>query len=228
MIKIVLISGSLRHHSLNTMAIATIGRILAGSSEPVENRVLSIDDLPYYDQDIDEEGCASDAVVLARDLVGSADAVIISTPSYNGLVPGVLKNALDWLSRPWGASALTGRTAAICSVSPGPRGAVDAQPGLRIVLQKAGAVLVDSAKLALGNAVDIPTRQGSFSEPETVARLERFTRAVLDQVHRTASDELDAVDVQAARALTEMPSDAGSRNHNSGDGPRPLIHAADG
>ncbi|MEU3978637.1 NAD(P)H-dependent oxidoreductase [Streptomyces sp. NPDC026672] len=179
MTRIVLISGSLRRDSLNTVAITTIRGILDAAPGPVECRVLPIDSLPHYDQDVDEEGREADVVRHARRVVENADALIVSTPSYNGSIPGVLKNALDWLSRPWGASALTGRTAAVLSASPGPRGAADALPGLRTVLRRAGALLVEGPDLSLGNAADIPTRDGSFVDPWTLARLETLTQALL-------------------------------------------------
>jgi chromate reductase len=171
-------SGSLRRGSVNSTAVATIGRLLARRDAQVHTPLLDLRALPYYDQDLDAaDGPA--AVARARRLLGSADALVISTPSYNGGAPGVLKNALDWLSRPWGDSALTGLPTALMSASPGPRGAADAQPGLRVNLERSGAVLIDHRPLALGDAEAVPrTDQGWFADPPVLALLEELADAV--------------------------------------------------
>ncbi|MGW5335995.1 NADPH-dependent FMN reductase [Streptomyces bauhiniae] len=177
MTRIVLMSGSLRRDSVNGAAVATIGRLLAGRDAQVHMALLDLRALPYYDQDLDV-GDGPAPVAEARRLLGSADALVISTPSYNGGAPGVLKNALDWLSRPWGDSALTGLPTAVLSASPGPRGAADAQPGLRVNLERSGAVLVDHRPLALGEAELLPRTDQGFTDPTTVAFLEEIADAL--------------------------------------------------
>ncbi|AUA14119.1 NADPH-dependent FMN reductase [Streptomyces sp. SID8382] len=179
MTRIVLISGSLRHDSLNTMAIATIERMLTGRPEPAAAVRLAIEELPYYHQSDDESGKRHEAVHAARHLVTASDAVLISTPSYNGLVSGVLKNALDWLSRPWGDSALTDKPVAMLSASTSARGAMEAQSGLRTVLERSGAVLIAAPQVALARADAIPAEDGRFTEPATVAALEALVEALL-------------------------------------------------
>lgn len=175
--RIVLMSGSLRRGSVNSTAVATIGRLLARRSAQVHTPLLDLRTLPYYDQDLDAaDGPAP--VARARRLLGSADALVISTPSYNGGAPGVLKNALDWLSRPWGDSALTGLPTALMSASPGPRGAADAQPGLRVNLERSGAVLIDHRPLALGDAEALPRTDQGFTDPSVLALLEELADAV--------------------------------------------------
>jgi chromate reductase len=170
-------SGSLRRDSVNTTAVATLGRLLAQRDTQVHTPVLDPRVLPYYDQDLDvADGPAP--VAEARHLLASADALVISTPSYNGGAPGVLKNALDWLSRPWGDSALTGLPTAVVSASPGPRGAADAQPGLRVNLERSGAVLIDHRPLALGDAEALPRTARGFTDPTTVALLDEVAGAV--------------------------------------------------
>ena len=74
-----------------------------------------------------------------REAVAAADALVVATPEYNGSIPGVLKNAIDWASRPRGASALDGKPVAVISVSPSPRGAQWAREDLVKVLRVAGA-----------------------------------------------------------------------------------------
>ena len=173
MTSIVLISGSLRADSVNSAALATVARLLGRRSEPYRVSTLAIGELPFYDHDV-EQADSSAEVRAARELVGAADVVVISTPSYNGQAPGVLKNALDWLSRPYGASALTDTPVAVLSASPGPRGAADAQPALCGVLRRSGAVLVElqEGPVAIGNAERLRTAEGEFADPEVLAALE--------------------------------------------------------
>jgi chromate reductase len=153
----------------------------------VHTPVLDLRTMPYYDQDLDT-GDGPPQVAEARRLVGTADAVVVSTPSYNGGVPGVLKNALDWLSRPWGDSCLTGMPVAVMSASPGPRGAADALPGLLTNLERSGAVLIEHPLVALGDAETLAQSDGGFTDPSVVALLGRFTDAVHAACRSTESD----------------------------------------
>ncbi|MEW2287350.1 NAD(P)H-dependent oxidoreductase [Streptomyces sp. NPDC047841] len=177
MTAIVLISGSLRRDSVNGVAIATVRTLLLRREPQPGTVLLDLRSLPYYDQDLDV-GDGPQPVARARRLIANAEAVVISTPSYNGGAPGVLKNALDWLSRPWGDSALTGTPTALLSASPGPRGAADAQPGLRINLERSGAVLIDHPLVALGNAEGMTRTEAGFTDPSVLALLGEFTDAV--------------------------------------------------
>jgi chromate reductase len=183
---IILISGSLRRESLNSTAIATVRSLLTRRDASVRTRALDLRVLPHYDQDV-EAVDGSPPVAAAKRLVSSADAVVISTPSYNGSAPGVLKNALDWLSRPWGDSALTGKPVAVMSASPGQRGAADAQAGLRVNLERSGAVLIDHPPLALSRAGSLSRSEGEFTDASVLAQLDVLAGAVLDAC-RTSSE----------------------------------------
>ncbi|MDI3423778.1 NADPH-dependent FMN reductase [Streptomyces luteolus] len=184
---IVLVSGSLRRDSVNTAALATLRRLVTERSAEAEAEVevevvpLSIGDLPHFDGDEEQRGDPP-AVAAAKSLVARADAVVISTPSYNGEIPGVLKNALDWLSRPYSESALTGRTVAVLSASPGPRGGVDAQLGLVGVLRRVGARVVEHEPVAVGGAEELRTADGDFTDPTVLAGLGSLADAVLAAV----------------------------------------------
>lgn len=96
--------------------------------------------LPYFDQDLEAEGPA--AVEELRAQVAAADAVVVVTPEYNGTIPGLLGNAIDWLSRPYGKGALLGKPVVAVAASPGAVGGARAVVALRTVLGNAGAVLV--------------------------------------------------------------------------------------
>ncbi|MEU1404859.1 NAD(P)H-dependent oxidoreductase [Streptomyces sp. NPDC005728] len=151
MTTIVLVSGSLRRDSVNGALPATVREILGRRRGAVGTPLMTPAGIPLFDEDV-EGRCVPEPVVAARNLVGAAHAVVISSPSYNGSMPGGLKNVLDWLCRPWGECVLTGKPVALATASTGKRGGVEAQPELRRVLERAGAVVVDHAQVAVGNA----------------------------------------------------------------------------
>ena len=133
---ILMLVGSLRADSWTGHLVGAIPGLLP---EGVESEVYAgIGDLPHYDQDLDTDG-APGAVVAFREALAQADALVVATPEYNGSVPGVLKNAIDWASRPRGAAALDGKPVAVVSVSPSPRGAQWAREDAVKILRIAGA-----------------------------------------------------------------------------------------
>ena len=98
--------------------------------------------LPYFDQDL--ETTPPSAVADLRAQVAAADAVVVVTPEYNGTVPGLLGNAVDWLSRPYGAGSLRGKPAVAIAASPGGVGGARAVVSLRTLLGNTGAVVLGS------------------------------------------------------------------------------------
>ncbi|MFF1556301.1 NADPH-dependent FMN reductase [Streptomyces sp. NPDC058279] len=183
MAKIVLVSGSTRRDSLNTAVLTTVRHILAELPGDHEAVTLSVAGLPFYEAGL-EHADGSPEVRAAKEQVAGADALFISTPSYNGEMPGALKNALDWLSRPGGRSPLTGKVTAVTSASPGARGGIDAQPGLVGVLGRCGARVVEHEPVALGGARPPAGADGRYTDPDIVGRLESLTRAVLTELSR--------------------------------------------
>lgn len=182
MVKIVLVSGSTRRDSVNTAVLETVRHVLAGLPGEHEGVFLSAAELPFYEAGL-ELADGSAAVRAAKELVAGADALFISTPAYNGEMPGVLKNALDWLSRGIdGPSPLSGKVTAVASASPGARGALDAQAGLVGVLARCGARVVEHEPVAVGRAGGLATEDGRYTDPELVERLASLTGAVLNEV----------------------------------------------
>ena len=108
------ISGSLRRDSLNSALLRAAAERLPAGVELVEFERLA--DVPPYGEDVEAEP-APDAVRELREAIRAADAVLIATPEYNHSIPGQLKNALDWASRPAGQSALNGKPAAAIGAS---------------------------------------------------------------------------------------------------------------
>ncbi|MYT21190.1 FMN reductase [Streptomyces sp. SID7760] len=183
MARIVLMSGSLRHHSVNGAALATIRSILDRRDSEFHTSEIRVADLPHYNEDLDV-GSGPAAVSAARELLIASDAAIVSTPSYNGAMTGTLKNALDWLSRPWKASSLSGKPVALLTASPGTYGGADAQPDTRRVLERCGAVLIEHPRVAIGSADFLVGREGTITEPLVVAELESLVDATIAAIAR--------------------------------------------
>ncbi|WP_445258583.1 NADPH-dependent FMN reductase [Nocardioides aurantiacus] len=140
--KILMLVGSLRAGSWTGQLVDTVPGLLP---DGVEAEVYAgLADLPHYDQDLDGDAAPA-SVVAFRHALLDADALVVATPEYNGSIPGVLKNAVDWASRPRGAAPIDGLPAAVLSVSPSPRGAQWAREDLVKVLRVAGAQPLEDA-----------------------------------------------------------------------------------
>lgn len=148
--RLLAISGSLRAGSYNT-ALARAAVDLAPVGVEVE-LFDGLGELPLFDADL--EGDDNAAVRHLREQIHDADAVLFVTPEYNGSIPGVLKNAVDWASRPRGNAALRNKTVAVAGASTGQYGAMWAQQDLRRVLGVAGARVV-AADLPVAKAPDV-------------------------------------------------------------------------
>jgi chromate reductase, NAD(P)H dehydrogenase (quinone) len=138
--RILAIPGSLRAGSHNRRLLEEARRLAPPGAEVVVWEGLRA--LPHYDEDLDVTP-AHPAVADLREAIAGADALLIATPEYNGTVPGALKNAVDWASRPFPGGALHGKTAAVVGATPGSFGGVWAQADLRKALGIAGARVVE-------------------------------------------------------------------------------------
>lgn len=161
------ISGSLRRASFNTVLLHAAQELLPAG---VTLAIHDLHGLPLFDQDVEEQGDPAPVAAL-KDAVAQADALLLACPEYNGGITGVLKNAIDWISRPGiarSSAPLAGKRACIVGASPGATGTVRAQDQLRLVLRRAGVVvepqgevLVFQAhtKIADGRLADERTRE---------------------------------------------------------------------
>jgi chromate reductase, NAD(P)H dehydrogenase (quinone) len=179
------ISGSLRAGSFNTALLRAAAGLLPPSARMPLYTDLAL--LPPYSEDADAEP-APFAVERLRAGIHAADALLIATPEYNASIPGQLKNALDWASRPYTDNALREKPVAVIGASTGIFGAVWAQAELRKVLATAGAEILDD-ELPVGSAHDAFNDDLTLADHELRARLEHIlgtllTRAVL---HREAA-----------------------------------------
>lgn len=140
------LSGSLRADSYSTGILTTLQAELAGD---VELAIHGLADVPLYNQDLD--GAAPPKAVAAlRQAIASACGLVIVTPEFNYGMPGVLKNALDWASRPYGTSSLIGKPVITMSASPAFTGGVRAQAQLHESLLATQSVIVPRPQTVIG------------------------------------------------------------------------------
>jgi chromate reductase len=170
------VSGSLRRDSHNRKLLdAAAARLPASVTLQVFDGLAEI---PPYNED---DGAPA-AVHRMREAIAGADGLLFATPEYNGSIPGQLKNALDWASRPFPDNSLRGRPALVVGASTGLFGAIWAQAELRKVLRTAGADVLDD-ELPVGMADSAFAPDGSLADPDQSIAL---ARAVERLLHRAS------------------------------------------
>ena len=177
--RVLAISGSLREGSLNTRLLREIAeRAPAGVEIEIWDGLRAI---PPYDQDEDHE-LAPEPVHALRRAIAEADGLLFATPEYNSSIPGVLKNAIDWASRPRESTPLQGKPAAVVGATTGQFGAVWAQAELRKVLASSGARVVD-LELPVAKADGLLDQHGRLIvHGETHDRTDEILRALFHEI----------------------------------------------
>jgi chromate reductase len=174
--------GSLRKASFNRkMAVALQAIAPAG----LKLEIVEIGQLPLYNQDDDANPPAPWAAF--RQKIAGADAVLFVTPEYNRSVPGVLKNAIDIGSRPYGHSAWNGKPGAVISVSPGAIGGFGANHHLRQSLVFLNVPTLTQPEAYIGGAGDLFDESGGLKKPETKQFLEKFLVAFAQWIEKTGT-----------------------------------------
>ena len=169
------ISGSLRKASANTAILKALVETVA---DKATLEIFPLHDLPLYNQDIDVEPWPP-AVTALRDAIAAADGVIISSPEYNYGMSGVLKNALDWASRPYGKARLTGKPVLTVTASVASTGGVRAQLQLNETLTAIAALVVLRPQSVIGSALQKMT-DGKFTDEASL----KFLNAAVDDLLR--------------------------------------------
>lgn len=173
--------GSLRRDSFNRkMANALV--TLAPASLKLE--IVEIGALALYNQDDDVPGKVPSAWQGFRDRVKAADAVLFVTPEYNRSVPGVLKNAIDVGSRPYGQSAWEGKPGGVISLSPGAIGAFGANQHLRQSMVFLNVPMMQQPEAYIGGAASLFDEKGSLTNASTREFLGKFLNAFADWIER--------------------------------------------
>ena len=169
---VAVVVGSLRKDSFNRkMAMALVGL----APEGLKLEIVEIGQLPHYNQDDDANPPA--VSVTFKQTIAAADAVLFITPEYNRSVPGVLKNAIDVGSRPYGHSAWSGKPTAVISLSPGALGAFGANHHLRQSLVFLNMPAMAQPEAYIGGAADLFDDAGGLKKPETKQFLDKFLAA---------------------------------------------------
>ena len=165
--KLLGIAGSLREGSYNRSLLRAARELLPEGAELVE---FEIGGLPFYDGDVEAAG-DPEPVVALKDAVRDADALLIATPEYNRGVPGVLKNAVDWASRPPLGSPLAGKPVALMGASTGRGGTALAQQQLREALEFPRASVLDEPQVLVPEAYMRFDDQGELMDEGVRAEL---------------------------------------------------------
>jgi chromate reductase len=173
------IAGSLRRASFNRGALRAA---MALAPPGVTIQILEIDNLPLYNQDLEVD--PPPAVRTLRATVKAADAVLIATPEYNYSIPGVLKNALDWGSRPAAENAWRGKPAAILGATGGLLGTVRAQYHLRQMFVFLDVYALNKPEVMIGRAKEKFDSDGNLTDAETRERIKTLVESLVAWTRR--------------------------------------------
>ncbi len=177
--RVLAVSGSLRRDSWNRKLLLAAAELLPADADVEVFDALK--DVPPYDEDDDVEDAPA-AVARFRAAIAGADALLFATPEYNHSIPGQLKNALDWVSRPLATSPLRNKPVAVFGSSTGAFGAVWAQAELRKVLAAIGARVVEG-EAAVGPVATRFAEDGVLVDDDTREELRAVVDALAASVH---------------------------------------------
>jgi chromate reductase len=171
-VKVAVVVGSLRKDSLN---LKLAHALVALAPKDWSFDFLKIDDLPLYNQDLDANFPAP--ATRLKQQVEAAQALLFVTPEYNRSIPGVLKNAIDWASRPWGKNSWGGKPSGVVGISVGAIGTALAQQHLRNVLSYLDVESLGQPEMFLQAKEGFFDADGKVSNPDTV----KFLQAYVDR-----------------------------------------------
>ncbi len=180
-IKILGIAGSLRRNSFNRLLLRAAAELLP---EGATLDVIDLDGIPGFSED--EEKNPPATVVELKERVRAADAILFATPEYNYSVPGVLKNAIDWASRPYGDSAWLGKPAAIMGATLGTLGTARAQYHLRQIFVFLDMYPINKPEVMIGQAAERFDAQGNLTDEVTKDHVRDLLRNLVDWTRRLA------------------------------------------
>ncbi len=178
--KILGIAGSLRKQSYNR-GLLRAAQEVAPSHCSFE--IFDLKNIPLYNQE--DEGTLPEGVAHLKKSIRAADALLIATPEYNYSIPGVLKNALDWGSRPYGDNAWDRKPVAIIGASPSLQGTSRAQYHLRQVFVTLNMHALNKPELMIGSAQDKFDADGNLTDPKIRQKLAEILAALLSCIQKT-------------------------------------------
>lgn len=178
-IRILGIAGSLRRQSYNRGALRAAAEL---APEGATLEIFELDGIPGFNQD--DEGNPPEKVVEFKRRIREADAILFVTPEYNYSIPGVLKNAIDWASRPYGDSAWDGKPAAIMGASVGAIATARAQYDLRKMMVFLNMFPINQPEVMIGNAAERFDEQGNLTDEKTKDYIRLLLRNLVDWTRR--------------------------------------------
>ena len=179
------IAGSLRRASFNRGLIRAAIEV---APPGVTMTAFELHDIPMFDADMEADGDPT-AVVALKPAIGEADALLIATPEYNHCFPGVLKNAIDWASRPPRSSVLSGKPVAVMGASPGRGGTARAQAQLRDGLTFTGSLVLPLPELLVPLAGDKFDERGDLIDEATRTEIRDVLVALAAWTRRLGQEE---------------------------------------
>ena len=183
-IRIIGIAGSLRKGSYNR---GTLNAAVDLVPEGATIEIFELDGIPGFNQD-DEQNPPEKVAELKRK-IREADAILFVTPEYNYSVPGVLKNAIDWASRPYGDSAWNGKPAAIMGASIGGIATARAQYHLRQMMVFLNMFPINQPEVMIGNAGEKFDEQGNLTDEETKDFIRQLLKNLVEWTNRISQDQ---------------------------------------
>lgn len=171
------LSGSLRRASLNAGLLRAASDCAPGS---VEIQIGSIRDVPLYDADMELESGLPAAVQTLQEQLAAADGLLLVTPEYNNGIPGVFKNAIDWMSRGQGLKLFVGKPVAVIGVSPGGFGTILAQNHWMPVLRTLRMRPWVEGRLMVSRATPLFDNDGNLADAKTREQLAAFVAGYID------------------------------------------------
>jgi len=183
--RILAVAGSLRQGSYNRGLLRAAEEL---APDWVEAQFFDIGTLPFFNEDLEAAG-DPEVVRRFKEAISNANAVLIATPEYNGAVPGVLANAIDWASRPTGRSVLRNKPVAVMGAVLGKSGSANAQAALRGVLSRIGAVVVPDPQVLVPHASRLFDEQVNLRDEDTREEIRQLVDAVAHWCRRVQPDE---------------------------------------
>ncbi|MGW4569174.1 NAD(P)H-dependent oxidoreductase [Streptomyces sp. NPDC004561] len=168
-VRILALVGSLRAASTNRQLAEAAMKLAPEGAEVVLYEGLA--DIPFYNEDLDVEGAVPAAAAELRAAAQAADAFLLISPEYNGTIPAVLKNAIDWLSRPYGAGAFGGKPVAVVGTAFGQYGGVWAHDETRKSVGIAGGKVIEDIKLSIPGSLSRFAETHPVDDAEVAAQL---------------------------------------------------------
>ncbi len=185
--RILALAGSLRQGSYNRGLLHAAGEL---APDWVKVQFFDIGTLPFFNEDLEAAG-DPEAVRHFKEAIIRANAILIATPEYNGAVPGVLANAIDWASRPTGRSVLRNKPVAVMGAVLGKSGSANAQAALRGVLSRVGAVVVPDPQVLVPHASKLFDEQVNLRDEDTREEVRQLVEAVAHWCRRVQPEESD-------------------------------------